>query len=121
MKPHLPSLLSLLALLVAGPAAAAPTGPMPPAPVIGPPTPAEAKRFADIVEQDLMRLTIQSSTAEWIKNTYIIDDTERAAAAANEVLLGYTAAAVRASSRFLGLKLDADTARKLHLLRVSSA
>ena len=122
MKPRLLPLLLLLTVPASGASPpSTPTGPMPPGPIVGPATTAEAKRFADIVEKDLTRLTIQSSTAEWIKNTYITDDTERAAAAANEVLLGYTAAAIRASRRFLGLTLDPDSTRKLHLLRVSSA
>jgi peptidyl-dipeptidase A len=73
------------------------------------------------VDKDLRNLAVKASTAEWIKNTYITDDTERMAAGANEELLGYTASAVRAARRFVGLTLDADTARKLHLLRVSSS
>ncbi len=123
----------------------------PPAPAAGPPTPAEAQRFVTKIEEDLKALGIKAATAEWIKNTYITDDTERMAAAANEELLGYTSAAVRASRRFTergggslplapprtppraggqsppalargpGLDLDPDTGRKLHLLRVSSS
>jgi peptidyl-dipeptidase A len=108
--------LTLLPLV----ALAAPTAPPPPA--SGPPTAAEARRFVARVEEDLKQLTVRSSTADWIKNTYITDDTERAAAGANEELLGYTTAAVRASRRFARLSnLDPDTTRKLHLLAVSSS
>lgn len=92
----------------------------PPAPAAGPATPAEAQRYVARVEEDLRTLMVRSFTADWIKNTYITDDTERMAAAANEALLGYTAEAVRGARRFAGLPLDRDTARKLHLLRVSS-
>ena len=49
--------------------------------------------------------------AEWIKNTYITDDTERNAATANEEVMAYTAGAIKQSVRFHGLKLDPDTER----------
>jgi len=93
----------------------------PPAPAKGKPTADEAKRFVDQVDADLKTLMVKSGTAEWIKNTYITDDTERMSAAVNEELLGYTSAAVRGAKRFAKVKADPDTQRKLHLLRVSSS
>jgi peptidyl-dipeptidase A len=117
-----PRALSLALVLTIVPllALAAPSAPPPPA--SGPATAAEAKRFVARVDEDLKQLTIRSSTADWIKNTYITDDTERASATANEELLGYTTAAVRASRRFAKVaNLDPDTSRKLHLLAVSSS
>jgi peptidyl-dipeptidase A len=95
----------------------------PPAPAPGPPTAAEARRFVTRLEADLKQLMVRSSTADWIKNTYITDDTERAAAAANDELLGYNTAAILAARRFARLppaSLDPDTRRQLHLLAVSS-
>jgi peptidyl-dipeptidase A len=113
---------SCLLALVFFPAVALAGGLAPPAPAAGPATAAEARRFIERVDADLKQLTIRSSTSDWIKNTYITDDTERAAAAANEELLGYTGAAVRAARRFAKLSsLDPDTRRKLHLLLVSSS
>jgi peptidyl-dipeptidase A len=91
-----------------------------PAPAAGAPGADEARRFVARVNDDLKVLTVRAGTAEWIKNTYITDDTERMAAAANEQLLGYTAKAILASARFASLRLDADSRRALHLLRVSS-
>ncbi|NTX13799.1 M2 family metallopeptidase [Myxococcus sp. CA056] len=84
-------------------------------------TPEEAKQFAEKVNADLKRLWTKQATAEWIKSTYITDDTERNAAYVNEEVLGYVNGAIKDSRRFDGLKLDADTARMLHLLRVSQA
>jgi peptidyl-dipeptidase A len=92
-----------------------------PAPASGAPTADEARRFAAQVNEDLKVLTVRASTAEWIKNTYITDDSERMAAGANEQLLGYTARAIQASARFSPLRLDTDSKRQLHLLRVSSS
>lgn len=90
------------------------------APAEAKPTPAEAKAFAEKVNADLKRLWTKQATAEWIKNTYITDDTERNAATVNEEVLEYVARAIADSARFQGLELDPDTARMLHLLRVSS-
>jgi len=91
-----------------------------PAPA-APPTPQEAKAFTIKVESDLRRLWTRSSTAEWIKNTYITDDTERNEAAAAEEVMAYLANAIKESTRYRGLKgVDPATERKLHLLRVAS-
>ncbi len=84
-------------------------------------TPEEAKKFAERVNADLKKLWTKQATAEWIKSTYITDDTERNAAWVNEEVLAYMNQAIKESRRFDGLKLDADTARFLHLLRVNSA
>jgi peptidyl-dipeptidase A len=113
-------LLSLALSLLSAPAGAVPP-PVPP-PAAGAPTAAEARKFIERVDQDLKALGVRSSTADWIKNTYITDDTERAAAAANEELLGYSTAAIRAARRFAKVaNLDPDTRRKLHLLAVSQS
>ncbi|HUR08666.1 MAG TPA: M2 family metallopeptidase, partial [Nonomuraea sp.] len=82
-------------------------------------TPQEAKAFVEKLNADLKRLYVRSSTADWIKNTYITDDTERNAATTNEELMAYTSQAIKDSMRFTGLKLDPDTERMLHLLRIS--
>src|SRR5512140_60473 len=99
--------------LPAAPAVAAPAGP----------TPDDAKAFVAKVNEDLKALNQKSATAEWIKSTYITDDTERNAANANEALLGYVAKAIKDSVKFNELskqgKLDPDTDRALYLLRVS--
>jgi peptidyl-dipeptidase A len=84
-------------------------------------TPEEARQFVERVNADLKRLWTKQATAEWIKSTYITDDTERNAATINEEVMGYVNAAIKEARRFEGLKLDADTARMIHLLRVSSA
>ncbi|WP_242352524.1 MULTISPECIES: M2 family metallopeptidase [Anaeromyxobacter] len=86
----------------------------------GKPTAAEARAFVDGVNSELKRLWIRSSTADWIKATYITDDTERNAAALNEDVMAYLSGAIAASVRFDGLDVDADTARMLHLLKVAT-
>jgi peptidyl-dipeptidase A len=83
-------------------------------------SPAGAKTFVTKVNDELKRLQVRSSTADWVKNTYITDDTERLAADANEALLGYMARAVKEAARFRNVRADADTTRMLKLLRVAS-
>jgi peptidyl-dipeptidase A len=86
------------------------------------PTADEARQFAVRVNEDLKRLWTRQATAEWIKATYITDDTERNAALVNEEVMGYLNQAIKGAARFNGVQgLDADTSRMLHLLRVSSA
>jgi peptidyl-dipeptidase A len=80
-----------------------------------------AQRFVAGVNEDYRRLSVRFSTAEWIKNTYIIDDSERLAAAANEELLGFMSQAVKKAARFSKARTDDDTRRMLQLLRVSSS
>jgi peptidyl-dipeptidase A len=107
----------LLALALCGCASAPQTAPSPAAQNA---TADDAKSFVARLNEDLKRLTAESSTAEWIKNTYITDDTERNAASANERLLAYASEAVKTARQFKDLQLDFDTTRMLHLLRIQS-
>jgi peptidyl-dipeptidase A len=87
-----------------------------------PPTAEEAKAFVARAAAELQRLTTNSNVAQWVKSTYITDDTERMAAAADEALLGYQTQAVKEAARFDGLKdLDEGTARQLLLLKLAGA
>jgi peptidyl-dipeptidase A len=81
----------------------------------------DARTFIAGVNEEFRKLQVQSGTAEWIKNTYITDDSERLAAAANEELLGFMSRAVKQAAQYKDASADADTRRMLHLLRVSSA
>src|SRR3954453_24269117 len=74
------------------PAPPPPQGP-PPASANAASDPASAKEFVSKTNDDLQRLTTRSNTAEWIKSTYITEDTERLPARANRGVLGYHAPA----------------------------
>ena len=86
-----------------------------------PATAEDAKAFVKKLDADLRKLWVRQSTAEWIKSTYITDDTERNAAAFNEDAMAYLTQANKDALRFKGLKLDPETERMLYLLRISSA
>ena len=83
------------------------------------PTVAEAKAFLEAAESKLLVLSVESSRADWVKNTYITDDTETLAAKADERAIAATVDLVKQSKRFDGLQLPDDLARKLKLLRLS--
>ena len=82
-------------------------------------TPAEAQKFMDDVEKRLMELSIKSGRADWIKSTYITDDTEELAADANKELIAATTELAEQAKRFDGLDLPVEMQRKLKLLKLS--
>jgi peptidyl-dipeptidase A len=85
------------------------------------PTPDDARAFVDQVDADLRRLWPAQSAAEWAKSTNITEATEAAEARAAAESMKYLTEAIKASRRFDPIvdKLDADTARKLKLLRIA--
>ncbi len=57
--------------------------------------------------------------ADWVKSTYITDDTETLAAKLDERAIAATVEYAKQSTRFDGLQLDPVTARKIKLLKLS--
>src|ERR1035438_5653486 len=70
------------------------------------PTPEDARKFADDMEQKLLLLGIDQSRADWIKSTYITDDTEAIAAKMDERAINATVDYAKQATRFDGLNLD---------------
>src|ERR1051326_1976112 len=82
-------------------------------------TPEEARKFINEVEQKLLVLNVDSAQADWIKSTYITDDTEAIAAKLDERAIAATVKYAKEATRFDGLTLDPVTARKIKLLKLS--
>jgi peptidyl-dipeptidase A len=82
-------------------------------------TVAEADKFIADAESQLFALSVQTSRADWVKSTYITDDTETLSANANRDLIAATTELAEKSRRFEGLKLSPDVARKINLLKLS--
>jgi peptidyl-dipeptidase A len=82
-------------------------------------TPAEAEKFIADAEKRLFDLSLKYSRADWVKSTYITEDTEALSADANKDLIAATTEFVDQSRRFDGLDLPYDVARKLKLLKLS--
>jgi len=83
------------------------------------PTAEDAKKFIDDAEQKLLVLGVDAARADWVKSTYIIDDTEEVAAKLDERSISATVDYAKQSTKFDGLKLDPETARKIKLLKLS--
>jgi len=85
------------------------------------PTVADAQEFMKQTEARLKELSIRSSRADWVNQTFITDDTEKISADAQEQLTAVTTELVEQAKQFEGLQLPADLARKFMLLRLSLA
>lgn len=105
-SPRLRLFVGLVALSAAAVAAA-------PAPTV-----AEAKAFIEKAEARLLELSTDQQRTDWVKSTFITDDTELIAATSNEKLITETIRFINESKRFAGVQMPADLARKFQLLRV---
>jgi peptidyl-dipeptidase A len=83
----------------------------------GAPTAEEARQFIDQAEQHLYDLSVAAERAGWVQATYITHDTELLAAAAQEKLISAAVDYATRATRFDGLDLPYDVARRIHLLK----
>ncbi|HSB12826.1 MAG TPA: M2 family metallopeptidase [Bryobacteraceae bacterium] len=88
-------------------------------PAAGPPTVAEARAFLDDAETQLMALSEEAGHASWVQATYIMMDSEILAAKANQRMITATVELAKQSTRFDGVSLPPDLARKMKLLRLA--
>ena len=80
---------------------------------------AEAEKFITDAEKKLFDLNIRYGRADWVKSTYITDDTEALSADANKAVITATTELADESKRFDGLDLPYDVARKMKLLKLA--
>jgi peptidyl-dipeptidase A len=79
----------------------------------------EAEKFLADAEKRLLDLNIKAGRAEWVKSTFITDDTEALAADANETLIAATTELAEQSRRFENVDLSPEAKRKLKLLKLA--
>ena len=79
----------------------------------------EAEKFLADAEKRLLDLNIKAGRAEWVKSTFITDDTEALAADANETLIAATTELAEQSRRFENVDLSPAAKRKLKLLKLA--
>ncbi len=82
-------------------------------------TPAEAEKFIADAEKRLFDLNVKYNRADWVKSTFITDDTEVLSADANNAVITAVTELADQSRRFDGLDLPYDIARKMKLLKLS--
>ena len=78
-----------------------------------------AEKFLDEGEKRLLDLNIKTGRAEWVKSTFITDDTESLAADANETLIAATTELAEQARQFETVDLSPEGKRKLKLLKLS--
>ena len=79
----------------------------------------EAQAFVEAAEARLLDLQNEAGQAEWVKSTYITEDTETLAARANARSIQAAVDYAKQASRFQRLKLPPDVARKMNLLKLA--
>ncbi|HET6892363.1 MAG TPA: M2 family metallopeptidase [Pyrinomonadaceae bacterium] len=82
-------------------------------------TGAEAEKFIADAEKRLLDLNVKYSRADWVKSTFITDDTEALSADANKEVIAATTELAEQSRRFDGVDLPYDVARKIKLLKLA--
>jgi len=80
---------------------------------------AEAEKFVTDAEKRLFDLNVKYARADWIKSTFITDDTEALSADANKDVIAATTELAEQARQFEGLDLSPDVQRKLKLLKLS--
>ncbi len=123
MRPHvsrpargaLALALALLALLPA----AAPAQPPRPRPRPGPPRPPTPRPSSRAPRRSCCGSGSTSSAPSWVQSNFITDDTEALSALANERMIAGTMRLAAEATRFDGLALPPDVARKLKLIKLS--
>ena len=83
-------------------------------------TPEEAAAFIEEVDAKLRERWTEESKAAWTHATDITDEHAAAASAASEKTMAYVSSAIEDARAYQGVEADPDTARQLHLLRVSN-
>ncbi|KAA0252291.1 MAG: peptidase M2 family protein [Acidobacteria bacterium] len=89
-----------------------------PAPA-APPTAAEAQAFVEAAEERLLALSIESERAAWVQANFITDDTEALAALASERRTAAVVELAKQATRFDGVAVPGEVARKLALLKLA--
>lgn len=79
----------------------------------------EAEKFLGDAEKRLLDLSIKGQRADWVKSTFITDDTESLAAEANDNLIAATTELAEQARRYEKVDLPAESKRKLKLLKLS--
>ena len=79
---------------------------------------AEADAFLATAEARLLELVIELSRAQWVQSNFITGDTETLAATAYERMIAEAMEFAKGATRFDGMELPYDTARRLKLLKL---
>jgi peptidyl-dipeptidase A len=82
-------------------------------------TAAEAEAFVDDADARLLKAAIEASRADWVKSTFITDDTEYLAGVANQRFSSMQAELAKAATRFDRVEVPGDVRRRLLMLKLA--
>ncbi|MEM6639039.1 MAG: M2 family metallopeptidase [Pseudomonadota bacterium] len=80
-----------------------------------------ADAFVERINSELEALTHEQAMLEWVRATYITDDTMALAAKASEEALAFQSRSVEEAKRFNGQSLSGPTARAIELIKLGSS
>ncbi|MBA2239336.1 MAG: M2 family metallopeptidase, partial [Lysobacter sp.] len=80
-----------------------------------------ADQFVARVNAEIKEMYPELTSAQWLSSTYINDDSQRLAAKANERYLGRLNDWIAQAKRFEGQQMSPETARAIHLLKLSTS
>jgi peptidyl-dipeptidase A len=81
-------------------------------------SPEKAKAFAESAEAELLQVANEASRAQWVQETFITQDTEAIAAAANQKAIETQVRLAKEAAKFDGVALPDDVKRKLLLIKL---
>lgn len=81
----------------------------------------EAVHFIEQAETQLKETWGERDRMDWVKQTYITDDTDALAAKATEKVMALQTQLIEEARRFEGLALPEEVARKFNLLKLASS
>ncbi len=81
----------------------------------------EAQAFIEEVESTLAKMSVESARAAWVNANFITYDTEMLTSKAQERILVATMNYAKQATRFDGLKMPEELARKFKLLKLSTS
>jgi peptidyl-dipeptidase A len=79
----------------------------------------DADAFMKKAETRLLDLNIKAGRADWVRSTFITEDTENLSAEANDALIAATTELAEQAHSFEGQQLSPDLQRKIKLLKLS--
>lgn len=79
----------------------------------------DAGKFIEKAEAEMLRLSLDANRADWVKSTFITDDTEAIAAKLDEQVINATVRLAKEANEFNRFALSATDTRKLKLLKLS--
>src|SRR4051794_13073168 len=83
-------------------------------------TETEAKQFVERADAELLEQSKRLSQAQWVSSNFITSDTETISANTYQAFIAATMRLSKDATRFDGLDLDADTKRRLDLLKLAT-